>query len=151
VVPRARDGEEQPTPRLRLRQRVEHYLRARTSSALAGAITVGPPSYRLVDVDAVVYAVRIGAVAQVERDVERAVRAFLHPLKGGKERRGFAFGEGVRALELIPVLERVPGVDRVSGLTFGPEPDAAVTTPADSLISVGEVRLEVRSAEEVAP
>ncbi len=51
-------------------------------------------------------------------EIERALKDFLHPLKGGKDGRGWPFGRTVYRSEIYEVIEKVDGVDCVSSVSL---------------------------------
>ncbi len=50
---------------------------------------------------------------QVKAEIEQALRRFLHPLRGGRDQRGWPFGRGVFKVDLYHVIEELDGVDFV--------------------------------------
>src|SRR5207244_9452256 len=59
-------------------------------------LRVTGPQYAAVSVHSVVVPVDAADAARVEERVRRALDRFLHPLSGGREGRGWAFGQPVR-------------------------------------------------------
>jgi hypothetical protein len=119
------------------------------------------PSYVEVSVAADVVAVEAAtSVSAVESAASDAVAAFLHPLTGGSEAGGWAFGELPCLAELYALLESVSGVDHVRSLsvTFRGaddevtvDEDAAVPrVPADTLVHSGAHEFAVRRVESPA-
>jgi hypothetical protein len=113
-------------------------------------VTVEGPEYVDVDVSVVALARSLDFVSRVRSGMRREVAAFLHPLNGGRDGLGFEFGQGPTALDLLPRLERVEGVDRIESLSFPSSADPqSVALAADALVAVGSIDIEVRIAEEV--
>jgi hypothetical protein len=79
--------------------------------------------------------------------VRAALRRFLHPLSGGPDRQGWAFGRRVYESDIYGLIESLPGVQFVSDLQLNlrrdersneKEPD-----PALVLIYSGEHTIDV--------
>jgi predicted phage baseplate assembly protein len=163
VVPQS--GARRPTPSSSLRQTVRERLSAATPASVTAAdqsqLVVRGPSYVEVSVAADVVAVEAAtSVSAVESAASDAVAAFLHPLTGGSEAGGWAFGELPCLAELYALLESVSGVDHVRSLsvTFRGaddevtvDEDAAVPrVPADTLVHSGAHEFAVRRVESPA-
>ena len=75
--------------------------------------------------------------------------AFLHPLTGGPDGDGWAFGRGVFISDVAAVLEAIPGVDHAEFLELRlndtPVGDS-VSVPTDRIVVAGPIRIEVRGA-----
>ncbi|MFJ4790909.1 putative baseplate assembly protein [Streptomyces sp. NPDC088794] len=139
VVPHS--GAPRPIPGLGLLRRVEEYLRARCGPTTA--LWVAGPEWIEVTVAATVVASSPDAAGPVGGRVEQALERFLHPLTGGPDGTGWAFGRKPHRSDLYALIGAVAGVDHVPALT--------VTTVAHSN-ELGE-RLEAlfgRSLAELA-
>jgi predicted phage baseplate assembly protein len=141
-----------PTPSEALMQTVCAHLDARR--LLTTELFVTAPPYVGVDL-------RLDVIAEADADagavtiaVEEAVRAYLHPLTGGRDGAGWAFGEPIRYGELyrhalIDGVERIP--ELVIALdTIEKPPCQDVAIPVGALIRVDSVTVAVRSSEEEA-
>ena len=149
VVPYGDDA--QPLPSEGLMRNVWSYIAARAPASLhRERISVVPPTYYPVDV---VVTVRprdprdAGPVRELALD---AIRAFLHPVRGGPRSEGWRFGEDVcladLALALVqsPRIESVPTLDIVvHGVPVGDRLDV----PANQLVAAGTVTVDVTSGE----
>ena len=92
--------------------------RLEESRVIGTRISVEPPGYRGVTVEANVKAA-IGANAnRVKADAERALYEYLHPITGGPDRKGWPFGRPVTIGEIYSVLQRVPGVEVVESVNL---------------------------------
>ncbi|MDX2152664.1 MAG: putative baseplate assembly protein [Bryobacteraceae bacterium] len=112
-------GEEpRPYPSFGLREHVRAYLEARASASLAAAhrIAVIGPEYEPVDVTATIAPLVPSEAGNVERLAREAIEAFLHPVTGGPEGRGWTLGRSVYVSDLAAVLEAVAGMDYVERL-----------------------------------
>lgn len=110
--------EPQPQPSFGLRRQVQAFLAARVPAAVAAQIAVTGPTYLPVGVQAVVTPLNAGEAGVVRDAVIAAMEKFLHPLTGGPEGTGWAFGRDVYLSDVAAVLEAVRGVDYVSTLNL---------------------------------
>jgi Baseplate J-like protein len=109
VVPRS--GAAKPVPSLELLGRVESYLQARVSPALD--LWVVGPDWLEVTVDAEVAPSALEAATDVQTAVLERLSTFLHPLTGGVDGEGWAFGRKPYRSDLFALIESTPGVDHV--------------------------------------
>ena len=139
-----------PTPSEALLQTVCAHLDARR--LLTTELFVTAPVYAGVDL-------RLDVVAEADADsgaltlaVEEAMRAYLHPLTGGRDGTGWVFGDPIRYGEvyrraLIEGVERIP--ELVLTLDSIEQPQCRdVAIPPGALIRVDSVTVSVRGAEE---
>jgi hypothetical protein len=104
------------------------------------------PEYVVINVELAL--VRKPGSRLTPRDVERAIRDYLHPLQGGPDRQGWPFGRPVYYSEMFQQLESLPQVDHVETLTLstsrpGELHEEGVHIPAQALIAVQVVRIDV--------
>jgi len=104
-----------PTPSLGLINRVEAYLQARCPATLT-QLRVTAPEWVEVTVTVTIAPISPEAGERVRTSVTEALTRFLHPLTGGAEGRGWAFGRLPHKSDLYALLEAIDGVDRVSFL-----------------------------------
>jgi hypothetical protein len=146
VIP---DSEEpRPWPSFGLRERVRQAVEARASAdiAAAGRIFVTGPQYIAVDVEATISPRDPAEAGPVEKAARAAIESFLHPLRGGPERRGWEMGRGVYLSDLAAVLERVDGLDHVGELALFVEAVRAgeqVDVPESRVVVAGTIRIKV--------
>ncbi len=98
-------------PRPELLARIAAYLDERR--VLGTRLLVEPPTYRWIRA---VATVRLGPLVNPDRVIQDALGALyrhLHPLYGGPEGSGWAFGRDVQSGELLATVQRVPGVEVV--------------------------------------
>jgi predicted phage baseplate assembly protein len=118
-------------------------------------VHVSPPYYQGVTVVARLQCRADASPPRVQAAALDALYRYLHPLSGGPEGRGWAFGRAVHAGEVFAVLQAVRGVDVVEeARLFGANPVTGERGPeahrvelrADSLVfSYGhQVRVEQR-------
>jgi uncharacterized phage protein gp47/JayE len=143
VVPRSLDA--RPALSAELARSVFDHVAAR---APAGAsIRVLGPRYAAVSVRAVVIPTDAAEAARIEARVRGALVRFLHPLTGGREGRGWAFGQFVHLSQLAAVIEGVDGVEHAEEITLlldGVLAGAAVQVVADALVASGPHELVLR-------
>ena len=113
ITPKSNDARPEPGPAL-LRY-VEKYLKDRCIINLKDVdhINVKGPEYLEVTVLARVVPVEPEKSDEVELNVLQRLETFLHPLRGGPERRGWELGRDVFLSEVFAEIEAVSGVDHV--------------------------------------
>jgi hypothetical protein len=104
-----------------------------------------PVPLRGVTVVADVTIVRSAHAGDVERDVKAALEGFVNPLVGGLAGEGWEFGRALNEGELYPLVQDVPGVDRVRMVrmyeTDARTPETPHPTPAGARISIARNEL----------
>lgn len=123
-----------PTSTLSQLRRVRNHLVSRCS--LTADLWVAGPEWVEVTVAARVIPVSVAVADVVGGRITAALDAFLHPLTGGPERTGWAFGRVPHQSDLYAVIEAVEGVDHVHALTLKNEPQIAVTSAADETLQI---------------
>lgn len=114
VVPKApldADLDEKPMPTSELLKRVRHYLNER--KLVSTIVNVVRPAYREISIEVEIVKLTTAPGDRVKRNIERALRRFLHPLLGGRTKTGWAFGRDILKVDLYHVIEEVDGVDFV--------------------------------------
>ncbi len=115
VVPKVDENHpdflEKPIPSTELLRRVRHHLADR--KLLSTVLHVRRPVYRELSVQVDIIVLRSVGSEHVKREIQRRLQWFLHPLKGGKDGKGWPFGRPVYRVDLHHVIEDVPGVDFV--------------------------------------
>ncbi len=127
VVPRSKDAK--PVPGLELINRVRDYIDAYRLPN-AELVVVGP-EYLRVDVEAEIALTTLEGASAVELAIVSTLAKFLHPLTGGLNGEGWAFGRQPHKSDLYALLEAVPGVDHVRSLIvkkFEDRPDKTEKT-----------------------
>lgn len=111
-----------PIPSIELKHRVQRALRERAPATLVGhdgsRLVVRGPSYVSVSVEAALETEGVGSISAVEEAATRAVETYLHPLTGGLEDTGWAFGELPCLSDFYALLEGIDGVDHITDLTM---------------------------------
>jgi len=138
VVPRS--TELQPIPSLELLSRVQDYLAVRLAPTVE--LWVAGPDWLRVTVMAEVVPVSLEAATDVQVAVLAALVTFLHPLTGGLDGQGWAFGRKPYQSDLYALVEGIPGVDHVRRLIV--DEDGEVS-PDQFLVFSGEHRITMVS------
>ncbi len=150
VIPRS--DERRPWPTFGLREKVRKYIEARAAAEIAacGQIYVTGPEYQPVDVRAIITPKVPSEAGQVERRARLALEEFLHPLRGGPERRGWEPGRSIYLSDVAAVLERVEGLDYVEEIALlinGGIQGERVKVAEDRIAVAGDIRLKLKGAE----
>jgi len=142
VVPRSLDA--RPAPDAALISVVGDYLRARACGTVDVAV-VGP-DYCAVTVDTELSLAALDGAAAVADAAQAALDTYLHPLTGGPEGRGWAFGTQPTRAHLFAMLEALPGVDHVARLQVAVTPDRGGANLAAGrfLVYSGRHRIQLR-------
>ncbi|MDT5043554.1 MAG: hypothetical protein QOE51_4539 [Actinoplanes sp.] len=117
-------------------------------------VVVEPPMYRGITVVAQLVAKSRARPDKVQAAAAEAIYAFLNPLTGGPDGKGWPFGRAVHSAEVYGVLQKVDGVDTVDDVRlFGAnpvtgergQPASKVDLPPDSLVFSYEHQIRVTS------
>lgn len=114
IVPRS--AEVQPLPSLELLNRVQDYLQAHSLATVEVAV-VGP-LYVQVSVTVEIALTSLEGATAVEQAVDQTLTSFLHPLTGGFDHHGWAFGREPYKSDFYRLIEAIPGVDYIRRLTI---------------------------------
>jgi hypothetical protein len=117
IVPES--TEKQPIPSLELLGRVKKYI----EKCLAPTVTlwVNGPDWLKVTVKSDVVPINPEQTGDVKTAVLERLEKFLHPLTGGLEGKGWAFGRKPYRSDLLALLEGTPGVDHLRSLSVAEE------------------------------
>ena len=105
-----------PMPSRALLDAVERHLDARR--LVTSEIHAIAPRYRRVGVSATLHLACEADPATVRHAAQARIAAFLDPLDGGPEGKGWPFGRTVYRTEMLALLAAVPGVSRVTALSL---------------------------------
>jgi hypothetical protein len=139
----------QPRPSNELRRRVRDFLQER--SLVGVDVAVVSPQYLAVEVDVTLVPTSLDVSHAVAQAVDDTLRRFLHPLTGGTDGQGWAFGRLPERSQLMAQIGAVPGVDHIRALTITAEADApgqteAIRQTGRFLIYAGLPTIRLRSA-----
>lgn len=149
IVPRSTEGK--PLPSLELMTLVQNYLE-RYSVPTATVAVVGP-LYVKVNITVEIALVSLEGAGRVEQAVQDRLAAFLHPLVGGQEGNGWAFGREPSKSDIYAALGTIAGVDHVRSLALEfvadlPDVDLqAVTATGRFLVYSGRHQVALISEE----
>ena len=146
IIPQSK--EKRPWPSFGLREHIRKYVEERAPGDVAAAaqIYVTGPDYIEVDVAATVKPVSPSEAGAVEQRTRQALEAFLHPLTGGPEGRGWELGRDAYVSDIAGVMERVDGVDFVKELALslnGVLQGTHIAIPDDRVVAAGDIRLKL--------
>jgi Baseplate J-like protein len=117
----------QPTPSLALIDRVRDYIRSRCSPTVD--LLVAAPQWQQVSVTTELVPTSLDVADAVRIAARSRLEQFLHPLTGGPEGRGWAFGREPHLSDIYALLESIAGIDRIRSLQIG---DGRSETPNKS-------------------
>ncbi len=104
-----------PTPSLVLLSQVQEYLRQRCPPT--ADLWVAGPEWIAVTVQATVVVTAVDEADPAADQARAALDRYLHPLTGGPDGQGWAFGRRPHGSDLTALLAAVAGVDHVASLT----------------------------------
>ncbi|HEV8319997.1 MAG TPA: putative baseplate assembly protein [Myxococcota bacterium] len=138
-------------PSLELLQRIKLYLDDRR--LVTTIVHVVPPKYVELSVTVDVVRKPTGASDRLKKDIERALRTFLHPLRGGRNGKGWPWGRSLYKADLYHVVEDIEGVDYVDNVRLFDEDRRVHVEHArlepDELLHVVEVDVVEKSREQI--
>ncbi len=115
IVPKVAENHpdflDKPIPSTELLRKVRNHLADR--KLISTILNVQRPTFREMSAQVEIVVLQAAGSDRVKREIERRIRMFLHPLKGGKDGKGWPFGRPVYRVDLYHVIEDVPGVDFV--------------------------------------
>jgi hypothetical protein len=138
-------------PSTELLRRVQLYLDTRR--LVTSIVNVLKPRYVEVSFKIEVIREPTGAGDRLKRDIEEAMRIFLHALDGGRQGKGWEFGRHVFKVDLYHVIEQVKGVEFVDRVDIFDEDRKIhvdhVRLKDDELVHVVDVEVTERSRERI--
>lgn len=149
IVPRSADP--QPIPSLELLGRVKEAIEAGLTPT--ADLWVAGPDWLRVSVTGEIVPVSPEAATDVQTAVLARLAAFLHPLTGGLDSQGWAFGRKPYRSDLYALIESIPGVDHVHRLAVDMAPDDGLLNPDRFLVYSGDHEITMVSgsgAEDAA-
>lgn len=128
LVPNAPRTKPVPSTGLKEKTRVAVGDRAPATLIAADRLVVRGPSYVRVSVETDMVAEGRVSVGMLEGAVTDEIEAFLHPLSGGEDGNGWAFGELPTMSDLYALLEGIDRIDHVTELSMRFETSEAIAT-----------------------
>jgi predicted phage baseplate assembly protein len=107
-------------------------------------VEVSGPTYTDVSVRARVRIDRLARRGDLQTRVTAALDAFFDPLTGGPDRAGWPFGRDVHRLEVMQVIDEVPGVDHVEELEL-----LTASCPQCGNVCLGPIGLVAAGAHQI--
>ncbi len=133
----------------KLVQTLQEYLDDRR--LLTSRLTIRPPEYRWVTVEAQVNVWGDADTEAVRQEILARLRRLLHPLLGGRTGQGWGFGCALHVAEIYTALQGVPGVAYLEQLSLhaegDPHPYTRIHVPAHALVVSGEHRIHTQTVE----
>jgi hypothetical protein len=146
VVPRG--GGAKPVPSLELLGRVHDYIEPRMAPTVD--LLVRGPDWLQVTVSAEVVPIALEAATDVQNAILSRLAAFLHPLTGGLDSNGWAFGRKPYRSDLYALIERIPGVSYVRRLQVDEQPDTDGLQPDHALVYSGDHAITMSSEADLS-
>lgn len=144
IIPFGADNQPMPSPELK--RRVQDYLNERVPAPVMRKLIVVGPHYVPVSVVAEIVPDDPAEAATVEAKVLERLTQFLHPLTGGKDGKGWSFGQSVYLSHIASLIENTGGVDYASRISLnvrGSIYDERVPVNRDELVSSGAHELKL--------
>ncbi|MFA5624126.1 MAG: putative baseplate assembly protein [Bradymonadales bacterium] len=117
------DYTEKLVPSTELMRRVKTSLDERR--LLTVKVNVERPQYTELSISLEFIRVSTGSSERLKRDIELALRRFLHSIHGGRDGKGWQFGRSVLKVDLYHIIEEVNGVDFVDKIKIFDEDRAS--------------------------
>ena len=130
IVPHS--NKKKPLPSLELINRVKNYLEANAIST--ANISVAGPLYVNVNVTVEIALISMEGASAVEQAVHQKLADFLHPLTGGSQGTGWAFGRKPYKSDFYALIEAVQGVDHIRFLSVTETEDQAGVINTDRFL-----------------
>ena len=141
IVPQSSDP--QPQPSFDLRQLVHKYIAARAPAALEGLAVTGP-TYLLVGATVAIAVSDPSGAGPTGARVRASLSAFLHPLTGGVDGKGWPFGRSVFLSDVAALVESIEGVDYASSIDLlinGTPVGEVAEVPDNRMAAAGTIRV----------
>ncbi len=142
IVPRSTAP--QPIPSLELLSRVKDHLEARLTPTVD--LSVEGPDWLRVSITAEIVPISLEAATDVQTAVMDALATFLHPLTGGLDHQGWAFGRKPYRSDLYALIEGISGVDHVRQLNVA---EIGNVRPDRFLVYAGEHQITLIGGTDV--
>lgn len=88
---------------------------------------------------------RHGDPRVLEEYIRTLLEEFLHPLYGGKEGRGWEFGEDIHISNIYMLLNEVKGIEKIDEISFSPGEKRKISIDGNTLPRSGTHRVSVQS------
>lgn len=135
----------QPIPSLTLINQVEDYILSRCGGGIA--VQVSGPQWRKVTIEVEVVPTSLEAAIGLDTQVVERLNQFLHPLTGGPQGQGWAFGRTPQASDIYALLGGIVGVDHARILDIDVGDITASGSTAPSLVFSGDHQVSLTLLE----
>jgi hypothetical protein len=115
--------EEKPIPSLELLGQVQQHLASLSSTVIASndQLKVMPPAYVIVSVTADIYPISTDLASVARNNASDVLTAFLHPLLGGFDGKGWDFGYLVSQSDIFRILSNISEIDHIGSVSIAIE------------------------------
>lgn len=124
-----------PSPSQGLIRQVKDHISTRERRIATADLLIMGPKYVEISISANIVPERMEEADLVRRRVKEALTSFFHPLRGGPDGNGWAFGRGVFVSEVSKVIEETDGVNHAEEVeicsSFYENGVAAISMPPD--------------------
>jgi hypothetical protein len=146
VIPRGKEDRPMPSPGLL--KIVKGYLLERSLSSISSNnLEVIAPAYKEIRITVDVIPKSIDLAVPLEREVQKKLKEFLHPLTGGPNGKGWDFGRPIRISDIYSLLEYTDGVDHVESLLLNDSADD-VEVGGNQLACSGNHTVNIRLGDQ---
>ncbi|HUJ10353.1 MAG TPA: putative baseplate assembly protein [Verrucomicrobiae bacterium] len=139
-----------PQPSHELRQEVHDFLASRVAATVSAThVAIIGPVYLHVGVRATIIPLVPGDAGDVKNQVIDVLQMFLHPISGGPEGNGWAFGRGVFQSDIAEALLQVAGIDYIQDLQLLRDDVVTgdrVSVPPERIVAAGTLQIEMQIA-----
>lgn len=134
VIPN--EEKEKPFPSPALLKIVEKNLVQQSLNLVSPQnIEVCGPQYVEVGITVNIVPVSVDIAVHLESEILERIKAFLHPLTGGPEKKGWKFGRNLHISDVYALLESIEGVDHVENLLLNNKHEDVPVQPFETLCS----------------
>jgi hypothetical protein len=117
-----RTGQPCPRPSIARRKALAKYIIEHAAGMLeSDDLDVIPPEYAPVTVTVDLLASSADVMSEVERAAREKLAAFLDPIDGGPDGKGWPFGRRIWPSDIYRIVSAIPGVDRITDVTITPD------------------------------
>jgi hypothetical protein len=117
-----RTGQARPRPSIARRKALAKYIIEHAAGMLEpDDLDVIPPEYAPVAVTVDLLANSADVMSEVERAARQRLAAFLDPIDGGPDGKGWPFGRRIWPSDIYRIVSAIPGVDRIAAVKIDPD------------------------------
>ena len=116
IIPK--DNDEMPLPSNSLSSTVLEYLKEKSLYSITDRIQVVGPKYKKIDIEVSFKCKVISENTLVSERIYLKLKEYLHPVLGGKHKKGWDIGEDIFSSDIASAIEEVSGVDYVKSMVL---------------------------------